>query len=83
MSVGRPLETAAAEARLDVVTVEDWTGELAETLRALVGGMRAHESLLRAQEGDDVFDHDVEKKSRLLEGVEAGLLRRTLVVATR
>lgn len=68
---------------LDVVSEEDWTGELASLLRALLEGLRSEEDALRAAEGDDVYEHELEKKRSLLTGVEEGLLVRTFVLAVR
>ena len=63
--------------------VEDWSTELASTARGIIEGLRSGESELRKAEGDDVFEHELGKKVRLSEGVELGLLTRTLVVAER
>jgi len=73
-------ETTAAAGFLPLV-VEDWTSELEGALRRMLDGLRAGETALRSDEGDDVFEHEVSKKAQLLEGVVEGLLRRTLVVA--
>lgn len=73
----------SGEAGLTVAAVEDWTAELAELLRVVVEQLEAHEAPLRAGEGDDVYEHELEKKRRLLRGVQEGLLVRTLVVAER
>jgi hypothetical protein len=68
---------------LTVLTEEDWTDELAGLLRALLDGLRSEESALRDAEGDDVYEHEVEKKRSLLMGVEEGLLVRTFVLGLR
>jgi hypothetical protein len=70
-------------AGLAVVSEEDWTGELASLLRALLEGLRSEEDMLRAAEGDEVYEHEFEKKHSLLTGVEEGLLVRTFVLAAR
>ena len=68
---------------LSVETEEDWTRELASLLRVLLEGLRLEEAALRAAEGDDVYEREVEKKASLLVGVEEGLLVRTFVLASR
>jgi SAM-dependent methyltransferase len=78
-----PLEELMAGAGLAPLESHDWTGELRDTLRSILAALARHELQLRAGEGDEVYDHELAKKARLLEGVEAGLLRRTLVVAER
>jgi hypothetical protein len=81
MTSDRTLEDMTREVGLLPLVVEDWTSELEFTLRCSLQELVAREPELRAGEGDDVFEHEVSKKADLLEGVRAGLLRRTLVVA--
>lgn len=75
------LEDLSREAGLIPLSVEDWTSDLGETLERSLEELLVQESELRTGEGDDIFEHEVSKKRRMLEGVRAGLLRRTLVVA--
>ncbi len=77
------LEELAVEAGLTVRATESWVTELHRTLEATVRALASHEPALRADEGDEIFEEERGRKVSLLEGVEAGLLRRTLVVAER
>jgi hypothetical protein len=79
----KALEELVLEVGLVVRTVESWDAELRDTLVHTLRVLAANEAELRAAEGDDTFEEERAKKERLLEGVEAGLLRRTLVVAER
>jgi len=65
------------------VVREDWTGELAELLSELLSGLDDREDELRAAEGDEIYEHELGKKRALQQGVDEGLLVRTLVVAER
>jgi len=81
MTADRALEDMTREVGFLPLVIEDWTSELELTLRRSLKELVAREPELRTGEGDDVFEHEVSKKADLLEGVSAGLLRRTLVVA--
>ncbi len=59
----------------------DVTAEFRATCEAL---LRARDELagqLRREEGEEVFEEERSRKARMLEGIEAGLLLRRLVVA--
>ena len=77
------LSHQAEAAGLTVLSREDWTEELATLLLTLLTGLHADESALRMAEGDEVYEHEVEKKRSLLRGVREGLLVRTFVLAVR
>jgi len=78
-----PLEELVGLAGLEVVEVVDLTDEFAETIRVMTEQLRADEALLRREEGAAGYEDEVGKKQRMMEGIERGLLRRTLVVARR
>ena len=78
-----PLEELVVLAGLDVVEVADLTDEFAETIRVMTEQLRADEALLRREEGAIGYEDEVGKKQRMKDGIERGVLRRTLVVARR
>ena len=77
------LEELVRLAGLEVVDVVDLTNEFAETIRVMTERLRADEALLRREEGAEGYEDEVGKKQRMMDGLERGLLRRTLVVARK
>lgn len=59
----------------------DETHRLREVAQRSLERLELLESTLREEEGGDGFEAEWGKKSRLLEGVDRGVLVRTLVVA--
>ena len=83
MTTDASLLRSTERAGLVPVSVVDWTAELGDLLRATLEELARREGALRAEEGDEVFEHEREKKRSLLQGVDESLLVRTLVVARR
>ena len=76
-------EGLARQAALTVLACEDVTESFRLTCDAL---LRARERLadqLRAEEGDDFYEEEHRKKKSMLLGIDEGLLRRSLIVASR
>ncbi len=62
---------------------EDVTTDFRATCLALLRAREEHAEQLRVEEGEEVFEEEWGRKARMLEGIDAGLLRRSLVVAVR
>lgn len=73
----------AATAGLEPVLVEDWTDALRAVACRTITALEGAAAEIRAAEGDVVFDEEMGKKTRMVEGIDRGLLARTLVVARR
>ncbi len=73
------LETAGF---VDVVQI-DLTEEFLRTSRAFLDVTRRYSAQLRQQEGDAVFEEEEAKSLRYIEAIEAGLLRRSMMVGTK
>ena len=67
---------------VDVVQI-DVTEEFLRTCRALQDVRRRYSAQLRLEEGEAVSEEEQAKRSRYMEGIEAGLLRRSLLVGTK
>ena len=77
------LEEMARMAGFEVQHVEDVTNEFEATAASIWNAREASESELRAAEGDEDYETEQGKKARMLEGIRRGLLRRTLLIATK
>lgn len=66
----------------DVVQI-DVTEEFLRTCRALVDAWRRYSARLRQEEGEAVFEERQAKRRGYIAGIEAGLLRRSLLVGTK
>jgi hypothetical protein len=86
-----PTDVHAPDSLRDMVTgvgmepvhVEDWTAPLRATARELGARLEAAADAIRAAEGDTVYEEERGKKARMVEGIDRGLLVRTLVVARK
>ena len=79
-------EDPAAEARragFGVVQKLDVTARFRESSLAWATGLQATEQVLREELGDEEVDHQVERNGCILEGINAGLLRRSFCVFER
>lgn len=74
------LERMVRRSGFEIEHVEDLTSDLVATCRAMVEAFHASGDELRAAMGRE-FDEQCGKRTSMVEGVEAGLIRRTLVVA--
>ncbi len=77
------LEELSREVGLRVDEVADVTEAFHAALGALWEGLRRDESELRRAEGDVEYDYEVGRRRSMMEAVRRGLIRRTLVVATK
>lgn len=66
-----------------VIADDDVTEDFRETCTAIHEARHELEDDLRAVEGDVGFEDENSKKRLMLEGISEGLLRRSLLVATR
>ncbi len=84
-----PSATAAAASPDDlarsvgfsVILVEDVTPLFRTTCEAILRARGEVEDELRVAEGPHAFEEEQQKKRRMLEGIDEGLLLRSLVVA--
>jgi hypothetical protein len=78
-----PLTELVAAAGLNLVALQDVTNDFRQTCRAILDARRDHETALRAEEGDEVFEDGQAQKDAVLAGIDEGLLLRSLLVAER
>ena len=76
-------EVLTQAAGLTVVVKEDVTDAFRATCAALVAARRDLEDELRADEGDDFYEEEWRKKNAMLQGIDEGVLCRSLVVANK
>jgi hypothetical protein len=72
-----------ARAGFESISETDLTDEFLATSRAWNGGRRIREAELRAEFGDAWFEDRQADSDAMLSGIEEGLLRRSLFVASR
>lgn len=78
-----PLAELVAAAGLDLVALRNVTSDFRQTCRAILDARRDHETALRAEEGDELFEDGQARKEAMLAGIDEGLLLRSLLVAER
>ena len=76
-------EALTQAAGLTIVVTEDVTDAFRVTCAALAAARRDLEEELRADEGDDFYEEERRKKNAMLQGIDEGILRRSLVVANK
>ena len=76
-------EALIQTAGLTVVVMEDVTDAFRSTCGALAAVRSDLEGELRADEGDDFYEEERRKKDAMLQGIEEGILCRSLVVANK
>ena len=76
-------EVLTQAAGLTVVVKEDVTDAFRATCAALVAARRDLEDELRADEGDDFYEEERRQKNAMLQGIDEGILCRSLVVANK
>lgn len=81
-ATGSPEELTAA-AGFSVLLSEDVTGAFLETGEAIVRARERFSDELREVEGDEEYEAEQAEKRDYLRGIREGLLRRSLVVATK
>ncbi len=76
-------EVLTQAAGLTAVVKEDVTDAFRATCAALVAARRDLEDELRADEGDDFYEEERRQKNAMLQGIDEGILCRSLVVANK
>lgn len=82
LATGSPPELARKVGFVDVQTV-DLTQTFLETCKAILKSRSELETNLRAEEGDEAYEEEQVKKSNMAKGIELGLLRRSLIMASK
>ena len=78
-----PLAELLRRAGFKEVSESDRSEAYAEACAAIVRERGALEAALRAEEGDELFEAEVERKRRQVEAIRSGVLRRVLVTGRR
>jgi len=78
-----PIGDLLREAGFRVIVDEDVTEDFQATCEAILRARRDLEEELRGEEGDVVFEEELEKKALTLQGISEDLLRRSLLVASK
>lgn len=73
----------AERAGFGVVQTFDVTTRFRESGLAWLAGLEDREEVLREELGDEEYEHEVERKACMIEGIDAGLLRRSFCVFER
>jgi hypothetical protein len=81
-AVGSPT-LQAQQAEFEPVEQQDVTQEFQATCRALQRARAEHEEALREEHGDEWFDEEGTKTAEMIDAIERGILRRSLVVARK
>ena len=76
-------EALTQAAGLTIVLTEDVTESFRSTCAALAAARRDLENELRIDEGDDFYDEERRKKNTMQQGIDEGILHRSLVVASK
>ena len=76
-------EALTQTAGLTLLLTEDVTEAFRSTCAALAAARRSLENELRIDEGDDFYEEERRKKNAMLQGIDEGILRRSLVVASK
>ena len=75
--------TEAERAGFGVVQTLDVTARFRESGLAWLAGLEDREEVLREELGDEEYEHEIERKGCMIEGIDAGLLRRSFCVFER
>ena len=67
----------------EVTAASDVTESFRVTCAALFRARQQLADQLRLQEGDELFENELRTKEAMLEGIDEGLLRRTLIAGIR
>ena len=73
----------AATVGLEPLHVVDWTHGLRAVAERTITGLEGASEAIRLAEGDAVYEEELSKKARMVEGIDRGVLVRTLVIARR
>ena len=75
--------TVAQRAGFAVVQKLDVTERFRDSSAAWLAGLKDREEVLREELGDEDYEHAIERNGCILEGIDAGLLRRSFWVFGR
>lgn len=75
-----PPEELAHSTGLAIIAHKDVTDVFRTTCKAILQAREKLEDALRAEEGDELYQEEQEKKYAMLKGIAEGLLRRSLIV---
>jgi len=78
-----PLAEWVRAAELQLIELRDLTEGFKRMAEAIRTERTLHEDALRAEEGDELFEEEQERKLQLSTAIAEGLLVRTLVIAER
>ncbi len=70
-------------AGFSVIRQEDVTAGFRATCEAMIRARTELEDALRVEEGHEVYEEEQHKKRSMLEGIDEGLLLRSLIVAVK
>ena len=73
----------AEQTGFKVAQTLDVTARFRESGFAWLAGLEEREEVLREELGDEEYEHEVERKACMIEGIDAGLLRRSFWVFER
>ncbi len=76
-------EDLAESVGFSVMQLEDVTARFRTTCEAIVRARTELEHALRAEEGDEGYEEEQQDKRDMLQGIDEGLLRRSLIVAVK
>lgn len=78
-----PIEELTYSAGLAMIAHKDVTDVFRATCKAILEAREKLEEILRAEEGDEVYEEEQGKKHSMLTGISEGLLRRLLIIAIK
>ncbi len=76
-------EDLATSVGFSVIRREDVTAHFRMTCEAIVRARTELEDALRAEEGDEGYEEEQQDKRGMLQGIDEGLLLRSLIVAVK
>lgn len=80
---GDSLARFAEEAGFSLLEVRDVTPDFRRVAEVASLALADHRDALMSAEGEETWEEEVDRKSRMARGVDEGLLVRTLVLAER
>ena len=83
VAAAAPPEGLMKSAGFSVIRQEDVTAGFRTTCHAILRARSKLEDALRVEEGPELYEVEQQKKRSMLEGVDEGLLLRSLIVAAK
>ena len=83
VAAAAPPEDLVRSAGFAVIRQEDVTAGFRTTCHAILRARSELEDALRVEEGPELYEVEQQKKRSMLEGVDEGLLLRSLIVAAK